>query len=413
MSKEIDDNGFWLIEDNPVSIEGVFPYLGKTIDPRLEPDRIYQVYRPFDELSNPETLKSFDGIPFIDDHEMLGEGFTPVDKRPAAGVMMNPKAGNGMLRADLKIFSEEMKDKIAGGKKELSLGYQCTYQLKRGVWNGKPYDAIQRDLRGNHIALVDRGRMGAEVRVYDRAVTTCDALDITQAITSPANKKEKEPMAEEEKDLKKEAAATDESVDKRKLIDDLGGFLKDKGLSNEDIRFAIGIAEKIGYNASEAGKATDEDETKKSDEEEKSDKEEKKAEDKCSKDEDAEKKSDPDEEEKKAEDGKCKDEFFDGPKLHKLLDDMEAKKEISSEAASKIKQSTRYSREGKNAADSLSEIIAAEVKKQLEAKAAATDSAIREKKADSKVYGLAEDSNPDNAPIGRSPWLNEFLNKKN
>ena len=255
MSKTIDENGFWLVEDNPVSIEGVFPYYGKTIDKRLEPDRIYQVFRPFEELSNPETLKSFDGIPFIDDHEMLGEGFTPVDQRPAAGVMMNPRAEDGTLRADLKIFSEGLKDKIAGGKKELSLGYQCTYELRRGVWNGKPYDAIQRNVRGNHIALVDQGRMGAGVRVYDRAIT-CDALDITKEITLPTQKENK-PMAEEEKNLKKEATATDESVDKRKLIDDLGGFLKDKGLSDEDIRFAIGVAEKIAYNASEAEKKSE------------------------------------------------------------------------------------------------------------------------------------------------------------
>ena len=413
MSKEIDDNGFWLIEDNPVSIEGVYPYLGKTIDARLEPDRIYQVYRPFEELSNPETLKSFDGIPFIDDHEMLGEGFTPADKRPAAGVMMNPRAENGMLRADLKIFSEGMKDKIAGGKKELSLGYQCSYQLKRGVWNGKPYDAIQRDLRGNHIALVDKGRMGAEVRVYDRAVT-CDALDITQAITSPANQKENKPMPEENKDLDKKNEATDESVDKRKLIDDLGGFLKDKGLSDEDIRFAIKIAEKIAYNASEAGKATDEAEEEKKDADKDAEAEKKDAEDKCGKDgcakDEEEEKKDEEKKSDEAKDGKGKDEFFDGLKLHKLIDDMEAKKEISAEAASKIKNSKRYSREGNNAADSLADIVAAEVAKQLAAKQTATDSA---DKKPGKVYGLAEDAKPEDAPGVRSAWLNEFLNKKN
>jgi hypothetical protein len=58
MSKIIDDNGFWLIENNPISKEGVFPYLGKTISPQLEPNKIYNVYRPFNEISKEDTLKS-------------------------------------------------------------------------------------------------------------------------------------------------------------------------------------------------------------------------------------------------------------------------------------------------------------------------------------------------------------------
>lgn len=44
--KQIDHNGFWHIEDNPISKEGVFPYLGRQISPNLEPEKIYMVYRP-------------------------------------------------------------------------------------------------------------------------------------------------------------------------------------------------------------------------------------------------------------------------------------------------------------------------------------------------------------------------------
>lgn len=52
--------------------------------------------------------------------------------------------------------------------------------------------------------------------------------------------------------------AQDADVDKRELIDEVGGFLKDKGLSDEDIRFVLGKMEIEGYNDSEAG-ANDED----------------------------------------------------------------------------------------------------------------------------------------------------------
>ena len=171
MAKQIDLNGYWLIEDNPVSKEGVFPYLGKQISPELEPEKIYMVYRPASELENPDTVESFNAVPFIDEHEMLGEGFTKYDDRPAGGVLYNVKADNGILLGDFKIYSESLKDEIANGKKELSLGYLCDYELSRGIWNGQRYDAIQKNIRGNHVALVNKGRMGADVRVYDKAIT--------------------------------------------------------------------------------------------------------------------------------------------------------------------------------------------------------------------------------------------------
>lgn len=185
MAKEIDLNGFWKIEDNPISKEGVFPYLGKQISPELEPDKIYMVYRPASELTSEETIESFNGVPFIDEHEMLGEGFTKYDDRPAGGVLFNVKANGGILTGDFKIYSEELQEEISNGKKELSLGYLCDYELTKGVWNGQRYDAIQKNIRGNHVALVNHGRMGSDVRVYDKAITM-DALDITQEISAGA-----------------------------------------------------------------------------------------------------------------------------------------------------------------------------------------------------------------------------------
>lgn len=185
MAKEIDLNGFWKIENNPISKEGVFPYLGKQISPELEPDKIYMVYRPAVELTSEETIESFNGVPFIDEHEMIGEGFTKYDDRPAGGVLFNVKADGGVLKGDFKIYSEELQEEIENGKKELSLGYLCDYELEKGVWNGQRYDAVQKNIRGNHVALVQHGRMGSDVRVYDRAITM-DALDITQEISASA-----------------------------------------------------------------------------------------------------------------------------------------------------------------------------------------------------------------------------------
>lgn len=336
MSKEIDDNGFWLIEGNPVSREGVFPYLGKTISPRLEPNKVYQVYRPYSELSSPETLKSFDGIPFIEDHEMLGDGFTSTDLRTPQGVLMNTRADSGMIVGDLKIFSDSMKESIRSGKKELSLGYKCNYRLEPGVWNGQHYDAVQTDLRGNHIALVDKGRMGSAVRVYDWAF---DALEIENK--QPA--KESSDMDDpKNKENKPGAPAQDESVDKRKIIDDIGGILKDK-VDEEILRTILAKAEKLAYNASEAGKATDEDDPDKN--KPKDDPKDK------GEDEDGDKPEDKPEDKKgKAEDKCGNDEFYDGSKMLETIERLENEGKISPEAAKTLKGSAKYSRSAEGAA---------------------------------------------------------------
>lgn len=331
MSKQVDDNGFWLIEGNPISKEGVFPYLGKTISPDLEPGKIYYVYRPYSELSAPETLKSFDGIPFIEDHEMLGDGFTSTDARTPQGVLMNTRAENGGLYGDLKIFSDSLKASIEHGKKELSLGYKCNYRIEPGEWNGQHYDAVQTDLRGNHIALVDRGRMGSSVRVYDWAADALE-VEISKAIT---NNKESEKMPDEEK--KPDTEVKDESVDKRKLIDEIGGILKGK-VDDEIIRTIIGKCEKMAYNASETGKATDAEEPKKEDGEKKP---EEKATDKCGKDKACKDEDKP--EDKKPEDN-GKDEFFDAPHMKKTVEKMLADGKISEGAAKEILGSLKYER---------------------------------------------------------------------
>ena len=173
--KEIDANGFWSIKNNPISKVGVFPYLGKQIDSSLEPDKVYMVLRPADELFSSEALASFNEnpVPLVDDHTMLGDEFTPAEQKGIDGVVQNIRQDGDKLIGDLSIYSTELKKKIANGKKDLSMGYFCEYDLTGGEYNGEHYDAIQRNIRSNHIALVDRGRCGHDVRVFDKWCFDC------------------------------------------------------------------------------------------------------------------------------------------------------------------------------------------------------------------------------------------------
>lgn len=302
---------------------GVFPYLGRQISPDLEPDRIYKVLRPEEELTRPETLESLKLLPLINDHTMIGNepGMKPAEEVGVEGTSgTNVEVSHPLLTNDLKIFTENIKNAIDSGKKELSMGYRCRYDLTPGEYNGEAYDAIQRDIIFNHIALVDEGRCGSDVRVMDCSIAF-DSLteiiknkenDMTQkgpkkkfAMDADVDKREliREVMAiaakpnedfeggEEEKietiakkleamsynnserggeDEDPNKPCGDEDIDKRQKIEEVGRYLREKGLSNEDIQYVLKEMFEDAYNNSEAG-GEDEDPAPKGDEDKKKD----------------------------------------------------------------------------------------------------------------------------------------------
>ena len=186
-AREYDDNGWAEIKGNPISKVGVFPYLGSQIDNSdtspFEPNEVYNVYRPEEELNNPETIASFKLLPWTDDHAMLGRedaGLTSAEKKGVHGVIGEDVFfEDGYLKGNLKVFSNKLADLINTGKKELSIGYRCLYDIASGVYDGTHYDAIQRNIRGNHLALVDEGRAGSDVAVLDHFKLTLDSGDLT------------------------------------------------------------------------------------------------------------------------------------------------------------------------------------------------------------------------------------------
>lgn len=181
-ARHYDHNGFMEVRNNPISKPGIFEYLGSSIG-APEPDRVYRVWRPEEELNNPETIESFKLMPWIDEHEMLGspeDGFTPAEKKGVHGVIGEQvQYSDGYLRANLKVFTECHSDIIDLGKRELSIGYRCKYDFTPGYFNDEHYDVIQRQIRGNHLASVGEGRMGPDVAVLDHKETfSFDSKDL-------------------------------------------------------------------------------------------------------------------------------------------------------------------------------------------------------------------------------------------
>lgn len=175
-----DENGYITIPKNPISKSGVFQYLGKSISPELEPEKTYNVWRPEEELNNPETIESFRLTPWIPEHVMLGEGFTPAEVVGVQGVTGESiEFMGGTLYSKLKLFGDDLKKLIKAGLKELSCGFRCQWVIQSGVTpDGKAYDVIQKQIRGNHLASVESARMGSDVRVaMDKAVFALDSID--------------------------------------------------------------------------------------------------------------------------------------------------------------------------------------------------------------------------------------------
>jgi hypothetical protein len=136
--------------------------------PDVEPNKIYNVYRPAASLRDGDFLDSLKLLPWIDEHQMLGGMGLPAEEKGVEGIIgEDVYFRDNTVYANLKVFSEDLKHIIDSGKKELSLGYTAVYEPQAGIHKGEKYDFIQRELRGNHLALVSRGRMGSDVAVLD------------------------------------------------------------------------------------------------------------------------------------------------------------------------------------------------------------------------------------------------------
>ncbi len=128
--------------------------------PGVPPDTPVRVYRPPAEVFDPASMASFAGKPVTLDHPAA-----MVDSATWRGVAVG-HSGQGVVRddghvaADLVITDAAAVARAEGGS-ELSNGYWADFDFTPGVTpEGEPYDAVQRNIRGNHIALVAEGRCG-------------------------------------------------------------------------------------------------------------------------------------------------------------------------------------------------------------------------------------------------------------
>jgi uncharacterized protein len=147
----------WLKADGYIARSGLLEY-------RREDGSTQVEYRPPEEAFSPAALDSFALVPVTVEHPpgLLDASNT---KRYAVGTCDAPARDGDRVRARLLLTDAAGVEAAEGGKAQISCGYTCDLDFKVGEFEGKRYDAIQRNVRGNHVALVDVGRAGPEIRL--------------------------------------------------------------------------------------------------------------------------------------------------------------------------------------------------------------------------------------------------------
>lgn len=189
------DNGCLIVE-GVLTRTGVFRYRNDDGSERLE-------YRPPSEVFNADSMLSFQLVPVTDDHPQ-GKVTSETAKAVSIGSVGESVRQDGKhLVAPLAINDASAVTKLDSGKVELSCGYTCDLEEKPGVSpDGERYDAIQRNIRGNHVALVHVGRAGPEARIHmDGASFQIEAInmdELTKALKQVAEQQARADRLEAE-----------------------------------------------------------------------------------------------------------------------------------------------------------------------------------------------------------------------
>ena len=149
------DEGY-LVDHPIVTSVGIFVYHNPDGSERRE-------LRLPEEVFAEKSLASYKGKPIIVTHDA---GYVDTDnvKEESIGTILSEGYRDGDdVRAEIIIHDTDSLKKYK--MRELSCGYNLRLDETPGIWEGQPYDAIQRDIEINHLALVDKARAGEQARL--------------------------------------------------------------------------------------------------------------------------------------------------------------------------------------------------------------------------------------------------------
>ncbi len=298
-----DENGFLHVAMSHISKEAVNPYMGDEIpgweELELDPKKVYNCYRPADELE--KAADSFNGLPILWGH--LPESAEEPQKESRVGNMgTDAKFENPYLDNSLIFTDQTAIDAIENNERnELSCSYRWVPVIEKGNFAGDAYDIRMTNIKGNHLGLVEEGRAGGDVMVHDQKLkgeklNVKDKIGkwigkLTGALTSDSMEIPEELVEEFKEDFKKPEEEEKEDMGPEKLKEVFGKMSKDelKGVMDmcKDMFGEEESEDQENEEAKDQEKAEDQEEEKADDQEKAEDQEEEKAEDEEKKADDA------------------------------------------------------------------------------------------------------------------------------
>lgn len=162
-SAEIDPSTGWMTVTGTATLVGVlqYPHGGELV--------------PAETLADTSGLV---GLPVTVQHRKDGSLLdidTTSDEQ--VGTVIEAKFDGDKVRVRMRITDRAGIAALQAGTHELSPGYDTEIERRSGVFDGKPFVAVQTKRRYNHIALVDRARGGREARVDAMATISINGTD--------------------------------------------------------------------------------------------------------------------------------------------------------------------------------------------------------------------------------------------
>ena len=267
--RHIDNNGHLIVDRTCITKAAINPYLGKEIPNwqalGLDSNKVYMLLRCPTELQR--ALPTFQGLQLLERHTPVSSEEPEKDSTVGSiGTVVEMDGDN--VYSSLRVYDQNAIDLIESEKlNQLSAGYAYTADMIGGEWNGEHYDGVMRNIHGNHVALVERGRIGEDAIIADEMPNEIEEFLMSKKIAlkkGSLSKLQEQLGMDSAEELKKTIIAVvgqlahDEDVEEKEAEDE-----DDEKKSDAEDEEVIEVAE-------------DEDDDKKSDAEDEDDKDDKK-----------------------------------------------------------------------------------------------------------------------------------------
>lgn len=164
------DEGYLTISACPVTRPGVFPY-------RRDGSVAMEAKLP-DELFKQITIDSANAKPITDDHPTEPVTASNYSKYSKGMTHTDAKVQDNKLVVSFTVTDSSTIEKIRNGKRELSIGFEADVSEETGTYNGERYDSVQRNMKINHIAVVDEGRAGPTIAIRADSAFMIDSKEV-------------------------------------------------------------------------------------------------------------------------------------------------------------------------------------------------------------------------------------------